>query len=102
MTAAAERDPVPRLERLAVGALDGDAARDPERAGEPPPRRDRDATAVGSTSSPSGRQRVQYEPDGQRSIMPMIAARTSLSAVPSIIAGIRFRRPTQNAACMHR
>ena len=43
-----------------------------------------------------------YEPDGQRSIIPMIAARTSLSSTPSISSGIRFSRPTQNAACMQR
>ena len=56
----------------------------------------------GSTSAPSGVSEYMYEPDGQRSIIPMICARTSLSSTPSIISGIRLMRPTQNAACMQR
>ena len=50
----------------------------------------------------SGVSAYMYEPDGQRSIIPMICARTSLSSAPSIISGIRLSRPTQNAACMQR
>ena len=82
----------------------GDAAGDPEGARGP---RSSSVTAMltgrsGSMSALSGVSEYMYQPDGQRSIRAMIRARTSLSDAPSIIAGIRLIRPTQNAACMQR